>query len=74
MATSRIQKYSHYQHTFLTQRFDRKIDDSHIHFASAITLLGYTDGMDYQDGVSYLELLEFLIQNGANVAHDLEML
>ena len=68
MATSRIQKYSHYQHTFLTQRFDRKIDDSHIHFASAITLLGYTDGMDYQDGVSYL------IQNGANVAHDLEML
>ena len=74
MAPSRIQKFSHHQHTFLTQRFDRKIDGTRIHFASAMTLLGYTDGTDYQDGVSYLELLEFLIQNGADVDNDLKKL
>lgn len=74
MAPSRIQKFSHHQHTFLTQRFDRKIDGTRIHFASAMTLLGYTDGTDYQDGVSYLELVEFLMQNGADVANDLKKL
>tara|TARA_R110002050_G_scaffold167742_1_gene298740 strand:- start:6017 stop:6853 length:837 start_codon:yes stop_codon:yes gene_type:complete len=74
MAPSRIQKFSHHQHTFLTQRFDRKIDGSRIHFASAMTLLGYTDEMDHQDGVSYLELLEFLMQNGADVNNDLKKL
>lgn len=74
MAPSRIQKFSHHQHTFLTQRFDRKIDGTRIHFASAMTLLGYTDGTDYQDGASYLELLEFLMQNGAEVDNDLKKL
>lgn len=74
MAPSRIQKFSHHQHTFLTQRFDRKIDGTRIHFASAMTLLGYTDGTDYQDGVSYLELLEFLMQNGADTDNDLKKL
>lgn len=74
MAPSRIQKFSHHQHTFLTQRFDRKIDGTRIHFASAMTLLGYTDGTDYQDGVSYLELLEFLMQKGADVDNDLKKL
>ncbi|GAA5225122.1 type II toxin-antitoxin system HipA family toxin [Membranihabitans marinus] len=74
MAPSRIQKFSHHQNTFLTQRFDRKIDGTRIHFASAMTLLGYTDGTDYQDGVSYLELVEFLMRNGADVDNDLKKL
>ncbi|ALJ04907.1 toxin HipA [Pseudalgibacter alginicilyticus] len=74
MAPSRVQKFSHHQYTFLTQRFDRKIDGIRIHFASAMTLLGYTDGTDYQDGVSYLELVEFLMQNGADVDNDLKKL
>ncbi|WP_026811244.1 type II toxin-antitoxin system HipA family toxin [Arenibacter latericius] len=74
MAPSRIQKFSHHQHTFLTKRFDRKIDGTRIHFASAMILLGYTDGTDYQDGASYLELLEFLMQNGADVDNDLKKL
>ncbi|GAO27690.1 type II toxin-antitoxin system HipA family toxin [Geofilum rubicundum] len=74
MAPSRIQKFSHHQHTFLTQRFDRQTAGSRIHFASAMTLLGYTDGTDYHDGVSYLELLEFIMQNGADVDNDLKKL
>ena len=36
-----------------------------------MTLLGYTDGVSAEDGVSYLELVEFIIQNGANVKEDL---
>tara|TARA_R110002050_G_scaffold273113_2_gene417127 strand:+ start:26112 stop:27374 length:1263 start_codon:yes stop_codon:yes gene_type:complete len=74
MAPSRIQKFSHQQHSFLTKRFDRKINGTRIHFASAMTLLGYTDGTDYQDGVSYLELVAFLMQNGADVDNDLKKL
>jgi serine/threonine-protein kinase HipA len=34
--------------------------------------LGYIDGTDNQDGVSYLELAEFLVQNGAEVDKNLE--
>ncbi|RIV71574.1 type II toxin-antitoxin system HipA family toxin [Flagellimonas aequoris] len=74
MAPSKVQRFSHHQHTFLTQRFDRKKDDTRIHFASAMTLLGYTDGTDHQDGVSYLELVEFLMQQGADVDNDLRKL
>ncbi|WP_034059902.1 type II toxin-antitoxin system HipA family toxin [Lacinutrix jangbogonensis] len=71
MAASRIQKFSHHQHTFITKRFDRTADGQRIHFASAMTLLGYTDGVDHQDDVSYLDLVEFLMQNGANIDEDL---
>ncbi len=71
MAASRIQKFSHHQHTFITKRFDRTADGQRIHFASAMTLLGYTDGIDHQDGVSYLDMVEFLMQNGANIDEDL---
>jgi serine/threonine-protein kinase HipA len=49
-------------HTFLTKRFDRTTDGKRIHFASAMTLLDYTDGVNFQDGASYLELVEFIIR------------
>lgn len=74
MAPSRVERFSHHHHTFLTQRFDRKPDGTRIHFASAMTLLGYGDGADHQDGVSYLELVEFLMQHGAQVDQDLHKL
>jgi len=61
-------------HTFLTKRFDRTNTGKRVHFASAMTLLGYTDGVSFQDGVSYLELAEFIIRKGANVNRDLEEL
>ncbi|MBU1719546.1 MAG: hypothetical protein KKA07_10800, partial [Bacteroidetes bacterium] len=35
-----------------------------IHFASAMTLLGRNDGDSFKDGASYLELAEFIMQNG----------
>jgi serine/threonine-protein kinase HipA len=39
-----------------------------------MTLLGYNDGADSRDGVSYLEIAEFIIQKGARVISDLEQL
>jgi serine/threonine-protein kinase HipA len=61
-------------HTFLSRRFDRTEQGERLHFASAMTLLGYTDGISFQDGASYLELAEFIVQKGANVNRDLEEL
>jgi serine/threonine-protein kinase HipA len=61
-------------HTFLSRRFDRAPGRQRIHFASAMTLLGYNDGADFHDGVSYLELAEFIQRMGANPGADLEEL
>ncbi|MGD2034465.1 MAG: HipA domain-containing protein, partial [Bacteroidales bacterium] len=74
MAESYARKFSTDQHTFITKRFDRTQNHERIHFASAMTMLGYKDGDSYKEGVSYLELAEFLIANGANVNDDLKEL
>jgi serine/threonine-protein kinase HipA len=73
VAEAMIKKYSGRHHTFLSKRFDRK-QKERIHFASAMTMLGYTDGADAQAGASYLELVDFLTANGAKVDKDLEEL
>jgi len=74
MAESCAQKYSSNNYTFLTKRFDRNNKGERIHFASAMTMLGYTDGQDHTEGISYLELVEFISNHGANVNEDLEEL
>ncbi len=74
MAESKAQKFSSDYYTFLTKRFDRSNEGQRLHFASAMTMLGYTDGQDHADGASYLELVEFIQSNGANVVQDLEQL
>ena len=73
MAESHARKFSSRQHTFLTKRFDR-IQNKRIHFASTMTLLGYTDGADSAQGVSYLELAEWIERNCDNVSKNLEQL
>ncbi|HOW39504.1 MAG TPA: HipA domain-containing protein [Bacteroidales bacterium] len=74
VAESRIQKFSSKYYTFLTKRFDRSDTGERIHFASAMTMLGYVDGNNFQDGVSYLEMVDFLTQYGAKVESDLREL
>ena len=74
VAISKVQKFSNQNYTFLTKRFDRTDKGERIHYASAMTLLGYTDGASSNNGVSYLELVEFISQHGANVEKDLEEL
>ncbi len=64
-------KYYSKQHTYLTKRFDRNKQSERIHFASAMTLLGHTDGVE---GVSYLEMAEFIMRHGFRVTEDLEEL
>lgn len=63
--------FSTQAHTFLCRRFDRSTDGGRIHFASAMTLLGRIDGTDANDDASYLNLVEFIYRNGANVAANL---
>ncbi len=74
MAEGMVRKFSTNYHTYLTKRFDRTPKGERIHFASAMTLLGYTDGVSSHDGVSYLEIVEFIMRHGAKVDHDLEEL
>lgn len=74
MAEAQAKKITTDHHTFLTKRFDRTEKGERIHFASAMTLLGHVDGEDYGEGVSYLELVEFIVTRGANVNKDLEQL
>ena len=74
MAESKVQKFTSNQYTFMTKRFDRTPKGERIHFASAMTLLGYTDGADHHQGASYLELAEFIMTNGSDVNQDLEEL
>lgn len=70
---ARVETFSKKAHTFLSKRFDRK-KNIRIHFASAMTMLGYIDGADSSEGLSYLEIAEFLSSNGANIKGDLEEL
>ncbi|KAA6336768.1 hypothetical protein EZS27_015108 [termite gut metagenome] len=62
------------QHTYLSKRFDRNNDGSRIHFASAMTLLGLTDGADHTEGISYLALVELLLMHGNELDKNLEQL
>ena len=55
--------------TFLVKRFDRN-GNTRIHFASAMTMLGKTDG----DKASYLDLAGFVKSFGGNPQNDLEEL
>ncbi len=71
VAVSKIQKFSKKYNTFLTKRFDRTCTGERIHYASAMTMLGYVDGNNFQDGASYLEIVDFLTRNGANIESDL---
>jgi len=74
MAPAQLQHFSGRHHTFLTRRFDRTPNTGRIHFASAMTLLGRQDGVDYHDGLSYLDMAGFIIQNGRRVNDNLRQL
>ena len=74
VAQAMAKPFSGKHHTFLTKRFDRTNNGNRLHFASAMTLLGYTDGVSFQDGASYIELAEFITRKGADVNRDLEEL
>lgn len=61
-------------HTLLSQRFDRTQEGRRIHFASAMTLLGLSDGDDATSGHGYLDIVDFIIQNCTDVEKNLQEL
>lgn len=67
---SRIETFSKLGSTFLVKRFDRD-GKRRIHFASAMTLLGKTDGSSANDGSSYLDLVSIIKSMGCNPESDL---
>ena len=70
MAECRLEKYNSHYNTFLTKRFDR-VDGRRLHFSSAMTQLGFKD---FEQGASYLDLAQFLTEQGSNTKADLEQL
>ena len=67
---AKLEKFSSLGSTFLVKRFDR-IRDRRIHFASAMTLLGKTDGASAVDGISYLDIAGIIRSCGAQPKKDL---
>lgn len=67
---SKLEKFSKMGSTFLARRFDRT-GEKRLHFASAMTMLGKTDGASAEDGSSYLDIASFLKANGASPKEDL---
>lgn len=61
-------------HTLLSQRFDRTQEGKRIHFASAMTLLGLSDGDNATTGHGYLDIVDFIIQNCTDVERNLQEL
>ena len=61
-------------HALLSKRFDRTSDGRRIHFASAMTLMGLTDGSDAQTGNGYLDIVDFILQSCCNVENNLRQL
>lgn len=70
---SRLETFSKNGSTFLVKRFDRD-GERRIHFSSAMTLLGKTDGASGEDGSSYLDLVSFIKSSGAEPEKDLKEL
>lgn len=74
VAAAELQKFGNGHRTFMTRRFDRvpgTKGEGRLHFSSAMTLLGRSDGDDHHEGASYLEFIEFITRQGASPSEDL---
>ena len=67
---AKLEKFSNLGSTYLVKRFDR-ILNKRVHFTSAMTLLGKTDGASAEDGTSYLDIAAFIKSYGAQPKRDL---
>lgn len=77
VADAMVDRLGRPHHTFMVRRFDRALEEGcrvRKHFASAMTMLGYSDGASFRDGASYLEMVEFLMRHGADSNADMHEL
>lgn len=73
VAQTRVIPSGEKYHVLLSKRFDR-VNGKRIHLASAMTLLGLTDGCDAQSGNGYLDIVDFILQNCCEVSANLREL
>lgn len=73
-AETRVIAMGERYHTLLSKRFDRNVNHQRIHFASAMTLLGLTDGCDARTDNGYLDIVDFILQSCCQVAENLQEL
>lgn len=73
MAPCRMERISGKHHTFFTKRFDRK-NGERIHFASAMTMTGNNEDTIRDQQASYLDIAEFISNQGAEVTANLHQL
>ncbi len=71
---ARCERFSKHGSTFLSKRFDRLPNCKRIHFISAMTVLGKTDGENSENGTSYLNIVQAIRQNGSKPKNDLHEL
>lgn len=70
---AKTEKFSEKGTTFIVKRFDRS-EGKRIHFSSAMTMLGRTDGAGSSSGDSYLDIVSFIRANGAETEKNLKEL
>jgi serine/threonine-protein kinase HipA len=73
MSVSKMEKITGKYHVFFTRRFDRA-QGERIHFASAMTMLGYNEEALKDYTPSYLEIAEFIQYSGADASVHLHQL
>src|SRR5690606_18991486 len=73
MAECRLEKVNGQYHTFFTKRFDR-VGTGRIHFSSAMTMTGNNEDKIKDHPASYLDIVEFIQDNGYCVDDNLTQL
>ena len=70
---AKLEKFSKTGSTFLIKRFDRE-ENRRVHFASAMTLLGKTDGSDSTAGTGYMDIASIIKAHSSMPDKDLSEL
>lgn len=73
-ASTRVISTNDSYHTLLSCRFDRTETGRRIHVASALTLLGLSDGDNASTGHGYLDIVDFILHGCTNVEANLREL
>lgn len=73
-AETRVIATNDKHHTLLSRRFDRTDEGRRVHFASAMTLLGLSDGDNAATGNGYLDIVDFILRGCTDVDANLREL
>ncbi len=74
VAKTRTIKISKDRDLLLSERFDRTAEGHRIHFASAMSLLGFDDGAGSSTGNGYLDIVDFVLRGCTDVHQNLREL